>query len=73
MTYLSGFSDGVPQDLNLACVKQVLYERRLQSDRHTIALVNASIAGVFSETYLTDEWAQGVKPILDRYRKRSLG
>jgi hypothetical protein len=73
VTYVSGSADGVPQDLNLACVKQVLYELRLQNDRHTIALSNASITGVFSETYLTGEWAQGVEPILSRYRKRSIG
>jgi hypothetical protein len=73
VTYVSGSVDGVPQDLNLACVKQVLYELRLQNDRHTIALSNASITGVFSETYLTGEWAQGVEPILSRYRKRSIG
>lgn len=72
VTYVSGEADGVPQDLNHACVKQVLYERRLQNARHTIALANSSIAGVFSETYITGEWAPGVERILMRYRKRSV-
>lgn len=73
VTYVSGYSGGVPQDLNLACVKQVLYERRLQNNRHTIGLSTSSIVGVSFEAYRSDEWAQGVKQTLDRYRRGSLG
>lgn len=67
--YVSGYENGVPQDLNLACVKQVLYERRLQGDRDQIALANSTIIGAVSETYRLEEWAQGVRGTLDRYRR----
>jgi hypothetical protein len=70
--HVSGFTDGVPQDLNLATVKQVLYELPLKGDRNAISLARSKIDGVLEDVYLTDEWAQGVQGVLDRYRRRSL-
>jgi hypothetical protein len=70
--YVSGFSDGVPQDLNLATVKQVLYELRLKGDRNAISLARSKIDGVVEDVYLTADWAQGVRSVLDRYQRRSL-
>lgn len=70
--YVSGFAEGVPQDLNLATVKQVLYELRLKGDRNTISLARSKIDGVVEDVYLTDDWAQGVESVLRRYQRRSL-
>ena len=69
--YVSGYAAGVPQDLNLACVKQVLYERRLQGGRDQISLSSSTIIGAVSESYRLEEWAQGVSPTMDRYRRRA--
>ena len=68
VSYVSGYEDGVPADLNLACVHQVIYERRLHGSRDQIALLNSTIAGAVSESYRTDPWAQGVRETMARYR-----
>lgn len=70
--YVSGFAEGVPQDLNLAAVKQVLYELRLKGDRNAISLARSKIEGVVEDVYLTGDWAQGVESVLRRYQRRSL-
>ena len=70
--YVSGFSSGVPQDLNLATVKQVSYEFRLRGDRNAISLARSRIDGVLEDVFITSEWAQGVESVLQRYQRRSL-
>jgi hypothetical protein len=65
--YIAGFSE-VPDDLNHACVKQVVYELGRQGTNNlTLGLKSSTIVGVLAETYLTDEWAPGVKETLLRY------
>ena len=71
VTYVSGTADGVPQDLNLACVKQVLYERRFQNAGNAISMSTANIPGVLFEVYRNTVWAEGVQPVMDRYRRRA--
>ncbi len=66
--YESGFLDGVPNDINQACVKQVAYEWRLQGDREDLSLVSSTVVSVLVDVYRTDRFAQGVQEVLDRYR-----
>jgi len=69
--YTSGFPEGVPQDLNNACVKQVAYELQLQGEKNpAINLKSGTIIGVISETYQEEEWARGVRETLLRYRRQ---
>lgn len=68
--YQSGYPE-VPQDLQYAATKQVAYEWGLRGDREDIRLTSSTVIGVFADVYRTDNWAQGVSEVMDRYRRRA--
>jgi len=68
-----GTAGGLPDDLEMATIKQAAFEARNTKKRGVLGSRRTQVESATVQEYLIDDWAPGVLPIVRRYRGAGLG